>query len=422
MAELGPHVIVGAGLAGAKTAEALREEGFEGRIVLIGDEADRPYERPPLSKEFLRGESDREAAYVHSEAFYADSDLELRTGVAATAIDLDSRALALSTGDRLAFDRLLLATGAEPRRLPIEGTELPGVHYLRRLGDADELRHGFAAASHVVVIGGGWIGAEVAASARQLGLDVSIVEPAEALLERTLGRELGDFYGAVHRDHGVGVLTGSAPVKLDGAGRVERVRLHDGRAVDCDLVVVGIGVVPRTELAETAGVLVENGILTTKSLETNVPGIHAAGDVASAHHPFYGRRVRVEHWANALNQPAIAARAMLDKPAWYENLPYFFSDQYDVGMEFVGDLAGSDELLIRGDLESREFIAFWLSRGRVLAGMNVNVWDVADDIKSLIRSRARIDRRALADPATPLADLVARVHAPQGASEFGAAA
>jgi 3-phenylpropionate/trans-cinnamate dioxygenase ferredoxin reductase subunit len=390
--------------------------------VVIGDEGDRPYERPPLSKDYLRGESERENAYVHPAAFYADNDIALRTGIAATSIDVDSRSLALDTGEHLAFDRLLVATGAEPRVLPIDGADLPGVHYLRRLADADELRRSFATSSHVVVIGGGWIGAEVAASARELGLDVSIVEPAEALLERTLGRELGEFYSAVHRDHGVHVLTGAAPIKLDGAGHVERVHLHDGRSIDSDLVVVGIGVVPRTELAETAGLLVENGIVTTKRLQTNVPGIYAAGDVASAHHPFYKRRVRVEHWANALNQPAIAARAMLDKPGSYERLPYFFSDQYEVGMEFVGDPAGSDELLIRGDLPSREFVAFWLSRGCLVAGMNVNVWDVADDMKSLIRSRVCIDRTALANPATPLADLVARVDPAPRESEFGAAA
>jgi 3-phenylpropionate/trans-cinnamate dioxygenase ferredoxin reductase component len=399
------YVIVGAGMAGAKSAEALRAEGFDGRIVLIGDEDERPYERPPLSKGFLRGELDREKLYVHPESFYAEHDIELRPGTRAQAVDVDARQVVLAEGDRLRFDRLLLATGAKPRRLGLDGVDLTGVHYLRELSDAYALRAAFGRSRRLVVIGGGWIGAEVAASARQLGLEVAIVEPAEVMLERALGRELGGFYGELHRDNGVELHTGAMPVRLDGDERVSAVRLQDGRRLECDLVLVGIGVIPRTELAERAGILVENGIIATRQLETSVPGIFVAGDVASAQHPFYGRRVRVEHWANALNQPAVAAQSMLGKPAAYDRLPYFFSDQYDVGMEFVGDPAGSDELVFRGDLAQREFIAFWLSQGRVIAGMNVNVWDVVDDIKALINSRTAVDSRSLRDSDVPLGKL-----------------
>jgi 3-phenylpropionate/trans-cinnamate dioxygenase ferredoxin reductase subunit len=398
-------VIVGAGMAGAKAAEALRDEGFAGRIVLLGDEAERPYERPPLSKGYLRSETPREDVYVHPETFYGDQQIELRTSTRVDAIDVASREVVLAGSERLRFHRLLLATGAEPKRLSIDGATLDGVHYLRELGDSDRLREALRGAGRLVVIGGGWIGAEVAASARQLGVEVTIVEPSEAILLRALGHELGQFYGELHREKGVDLRLGAMPVRFDGPDRVAGVRLRDGSRIECDLVLVGIGVVPRTRLAEPAGIRVENGIVATRRLETNVPGVFAAGDVVSAHHPFYNRRVRIEHWANALNQPAVAARAMLGRSASYERLPYFFSDQYDVGMEFVGDPADSDQLVLRGDPARREFVAFWLSHGRLVAGMNVNVWDVTGDVKALIQSRAPIDTAALADPATPLAQV-----------------
>jgi 3-phenylpropionate/trans-cinnamate dioxygenase ferredoxin reductase component len=405
------HVIVGGGLAGAKAAEALRSEGSDGRIVLVGAEAERPYERPPLSKAYLRGEAAREAARVHSESFYDDNAIELRLGIAVEAVDRDARTAVLADGERIRFDTLLLATGSEPRRLTLPGAELPGIHYLRSLRDADALRDSFRHANRLVVIGGGWIGAEVAASARQLGLEVAIVEPAPVLLEHALGRTLGGFYGELHREEGVELHTGIAPWRFEGGQRVERVVLHDDRTLDCDLVLVGIGAVPRTELATQAGLLVENGVLTTTALETSASGIFAAGDVASAIHPFYNRRLRVEHWANALNQPGAVARSMLGKRVVYDRLPYFFSDQYDVGMEFVGDAVGSDDLVVRGDSGEREFVAFWLARGRVVAAMAVNVWDVIEDAKRLITSRAVVERDRLADPSIPLDTLAPAVQA-----------
>jgi 3-phenylpropionate/trans-cinnamate dioxygenase ferredoxin reductase subunit len=410
-------VIVGAGLAGAKAAEHLREEGFTGRLILIGDEPERPYERPPLSKDYLRGESPREKAYVHEAGFYSEHEIELRTETSAERLDLRAGEVVLESGERVAYDRLLIATGADPRRVDLSGADLEGVHYLRSLADADALRGVFAQSGPLVVIGGGWIGAEVAASARQLGIDVAIVEPNETLLERALGPTFGAFYDELHRSNGVELYTHASPARFEGAGRVESVVLLDGRELACAAVVVGIGASPRVALAERAGILVENGIIATKELQTNVPGIYVAGDVASAHHPFYRRRIRVEHWANALNQPAVAARAMLGKPAVYDRLPYFFSDQYEVGMEFTGDAAGSDELVVRGDPGEQEFIAFWLSRGRVVAGMNVNVWDVTDPIKALITSGQVVDRDRLLDPDVPLAEL-----AEQDGSELGAAA
>jgi 3-phenylpropionate/trans-cinnamate dioxygenase ferredoxin reductase component len=392
------HVIVGAGLAGAKAAEALREEGFDGSIVLVGDEPELPYERPPLSKDYLRGESPREKARVHPDDFYSANGIDLRTSIAVTRIDTAANEVVLSTGDRVGYDRLLLAMGAEPRRLSVPGSELDGVHYLRDLSDADRIAARLNAGGRVMVIGGGWIGAEVAASARQKGLDVTIVEQSAVPLERVLGREVGEIYGQLHRDHGVELLTGTVVQGFEGSGRVERVRLADGRLLETDFVVVGVGVTPRTALAEQAGMAVDNGILVDQGLETSVPGVFAAGDVANAFHPFYGHRLRVEHWANALNQPATAARAMLGKPAAYERVPYFFSDQYDVGMEYSGYATSWDEVVFRGDPAQREFIAFWLAHGSVVAGMNVNVWDVTDPIQRLIRSRRPVDAGRLRDP------------------------
>ncbi|MEA2429960.1 MAG: 3-phenylpropionate/trans-cinnamate dioxygenase ferredoxin reductase component [Thermoleophilaceae bacterium] len=401
------HVIVGAALAGAKAAEALREEGFDGCVVLIGSEPELPYERPPLSKEYLRGEAPREKARVHDEGFYEQHDIELRTGTTVSAVDTAAREVELDSGERLGYDRLLLATGAEPRRVSVPGADLDGVHYLRDLADADALAARLAKGSgRVAVIGAGWIGSEVAASARVKGLEVALVEMADVPLERVLGREVGEIYAGVHRDHGVDLHLGATLEAFEGAGRVERVKLAGGVAVDCDFVVVGIGVTPRTELAERAGLEVGDGILVSKRLETSVSGVFAAGDVANAFHPFYGRKLRVEHWANALNQPATAARAMLGKEGEsYERLPYFFSDQYDVGMEYVGYATEWDEVVLRGDPSAPEFVAFWLKGGAVVAGMNVNVWDVVEPIKALIESRQRVDVARLRDPDVPLEQL-----------------
>jgi 3-phenylpropionate/trans-cinnamate dioxygenase ferredoxin reductase subunit len=405
MPETDTHVIVGASLAGAKAAQALREEGFGGRIVLLGAERERPYERPPLSKDYLRGESEREKVYVHPAGFYDDNAIELRTGTTVERIDTAAREVELAGGERVGYDRLLLTTGAEPRRLGVPGADLDGIHYLRELADSDAIAARLTAGGRAVVIGAGWIGAEVAASARQKGVEVTLVEMAGVPLERVLGPEVGAIYARVHRDHGVDLRTGAALEAFEGDGRVERVRLADGSVLDCDFVVVGVGVIPRTALAEQAGLAVGDGILVSQRLETSVAGVFAAGDVANAFHPFYSRKLRVEHWANALNQPATAARAMLGKPGAYDRLPYFYSDQYDVGMEYTGYAGEWDEVVLRGDPAAPELIAFWLRDGLVMAGMNVNVWDVTDAIKALIHSREVIPVERLRDPDVPLDQL-----------------
>jgi 3-phenylpropionate/trans-cinnamate dioxygenase ferredoxin reductase subunit len=399
------HVIVGASLAGAKAAETLREEGFDGRVVLVGSEEERPYERPPLSKDYLRGEVGREKVYVHDDGFYAEHDIELRLGRTALSLDTANTRLELDDGELLSYDRLLLATGAEPRRLSVPGADLDGVFYLRSVRDSDALRERLDRGGAVVVVGAGWIGAEVAASARQRGLDVTVVEPASVPLERVLGKEIGAIYGEIHADHGVRMLLGAGVDAFEGDGVVERVRTSDGRVVDCDFVVVGVGVEPRIALAAQAGIAVDNGVLVDEHLQTSVPGVFAAGDVANAQHPFYGERIRVEHWANALNQAPAAARSMLGQSAAYDRLPYFFSDQYDVGMEYTGFARAWDRVVFRGDPATREFVAFWLVEDHVVAGMNVNVWDVTDPIKRLIGERIAVDDGELADTDVPLDEL-----------------
>jgi 3-phenylpropionate/trans-cinnamate dioxygenase ferredoxin reductase subunit len=398
-------VIVGAGMAGGKAAETLREEGFDGRIVLLGAEPHRPYERPPLSKDYLRAESESPAWLQEDEGWYASNDVELRTSAVVQSIDAGERAVVLSGGERVAFDRLLLATGGEPRRLPVDGADLDGVMLLRTIEDSDAIRATFEAGGRLVVIGGGWIGCEVAASARQKGMDVTVVEPLELPLLRVLGLELGGFYRDVHADQGVELLFGTGVEAIEGSGRAERVRTSDGKTIDCAAVVVGIGVAPRVELAQDIA-RVDNGILVDERLQTSVDGVFACGDVANAQHPVFDRRVRVEHWANALEQGPAAARAMLGQDVRYDKVPYFFSDQYDVGMEYAGlHDPGSDELVLRGDMGSREFVAFWLRGDRLVAGMNVNVWDVSDPIQELVRSGAAVDRARLADPGVPIPEV-----------------
>ncbi len=401
-------VIVGASLAGAKAAQELRERGFDGRVVLVGAEPDRPYERPPLSKDYLRGESEREKAYVHPAGFYEEQSIDLLRATAVTAIDPGSSRVLLDDNRELAYDRLLLTMGAEPRRLPVPGAELDGIHYLRTFADCDALRARLdAGRGRVAVVGAGWIGSEFAASARQRGLEVTLIDPLELPNERIFGSEVGAFYRDAHAEHGVEMRLGRGVEAFEGDGAVARVQLSDGTLVECDFAVVGVGVVPRSKLAVEAGLEVENGIVVDEHLRTSVPNIYAAGDVANAWHPFYERRIRVEHWANALNQGPAAARSMLDEEVSYERIPYFFSDQYDVGMEYSGYAESWDQVVFRGDPGAGEgFVAFWLGDGRVLAGMNVNVWDVNQHVQELIRSRRSVDPRALVDPGTPLDSLL----------------
>ena len=401
------YVVVGAGLTGAKAVEALRDNGFSERIVLVGAEADLPYERPPLSKGYLLGTEDRAAFQVHDEQWYADHAVDLLLGQRVTSVDRAAHEVELDGGDRIGYTKLLLATGASARRLPLPGADLDNVHHLRRVEDSTRLRAAIRAGGRVVVVGGGWIGLETAAAARQYGCAVTVVEPQPTPLHAVLGARMGDVFAELHRQHGVDLRLGQGVTGLRGTGRVSAVVTDDGSEIPADTVIVGIGARPDTELAERAGLAVDNGIVVDASLRTEDPDIYAAGDVANAFHPAYGRWIRVEHWANALHGGPAAARSMLGHPVVYDRLPYFFTDQYDLGMEFSGWFApgGYDTLVTRGDLDARAFQAFWLADHRVVAGMHVNLWDEGiAPIEALIRGRRPVDPDRLADPAIPLAD------------------
>ncbi len=407
----GTFVIAGGGLAGAKTAEALREQGFDGRIVLAAEEDIRPYERPPLSKDYLQGKTSREEIFVHSPDWYDASAVELLLRTAVTGIDRGHQEVTLSDGGHLAYDRLLLATGSVPRRLPLPGAGADGVLYLRRAPDSDRIRDIFATASRVIIIGAGWIGLEVAAAARAAGVDVAILEAAELPLLHVLGPQVAPVFAGLHRENGVDLRLGVRVAEITtSGGKATGARLADGTRIGADAVIVGIGAAPQTRLAEEAGLDVRDGVVTDASLRTSDPAIYAAGDIASAFHPMLGTHIRVEHWANALHQPETAAAAMLGRNAAYDRVPYFYTDQYDLGMEYSGyaGTGGYDQVIFRGDVGKREFIAFWLSGGRVVAGMNVNTWDVNDVIGDLIRSGQPADPARLADPAVPLEEVVAR--------------
>jgi 3-phenylpropionate/trans-cinnamate dioxygenase ferredoxin reductase component len=404
-------VIVGAGLAGATAAETLREQGFTGRVVLIGSEPERPYERPPLSKGLLLGTAERDTVYVHDAGWYAGHDVELRTDSRVTALDRAARRVRLADGEEIEYEKLLIATGATPRSLPVPGVDLDGVLYLRTLADADRIAENVVDGTRLVVIGAGWIGLEVAAAARARGAAVTVVETADLPLQGVLGDRLAPVFADLHREHGVVLHFRARLRELRGAGRVSHVVLDDGTELDADAVLIAVGVTPNIGLAQQAGLRVDNGIAVDDRMRTDDPDIFAAGDVANVDHPLLGARIRVEHWSNALHSGPAAARAMLGHDVSYDRLPYFFTDQYDLGMEYAGWVppGATTDVVIRGDLDRREFIAFWTLDGRVVAGMNVNVWDVTDAIQDLIRAGLRgavADPAHLADSSVPLPQLI----------------
>jgi NADPH-dependent 2,4-dienoyl-CoA reductase/sulfur reductase-like enzyme len=382
-------VIVGGGLAGAKTAEALRDQGYDAPVTLLAAEDELPYERPPLSKGYLMGEAEFDDAVVHPREWYDEHHVDLRLGTEVTAIDRDAHEVELAGGGRVGYAALVLATGSEPRVLDVPGA---APLTLRTRADADRIRARFGEGRRLVVVGGGWIGLEVAAAARTAGTEVTVVEAAELPLLGVLGPEMGRVFADLHRSHGVDVRLGSTDLgDLEGAA-----------------VVVGVGVRPRTALAEAAGLAVDNGVLVDRSLRSSDPDVFAVGDIANHDHPVLGHRIRVEHWNTALHQPETVAAVILGGDASYDDLPYFFSDQYDLGMEYVGHATreATARVVVRGDLDGREFVAFWLdTEDRVLAAMNVNVWDVVDEVKPLILARTPDDVDRLADPGTPYADL-----------------
>jgi 3-phenylpropionate/trans-cinnamate dioxygenase ferredoxin reductase component len=401
-------VIVGGGLAGAKAAETLRAEGFTGEIVLFGDESEVPYERPPLSKDYLLGKKPRESAYVHPAEWYPENSVDLRTGISVAAIERPTHTVIVEGGTQH-YDKLLLATGAAPRHLDIPGEALDGVRTLRKLPDSDALREEFTRGRQVVIVGSGWIGLETAAAASIAGCRVTVVEPQPTPLYYAIGPELGGVFTVLHEANGVEFRFGETAAEFhgDAAGHVGSVLTSSGAVLPADVVIVAIGAGPNDGLARGAGLEMSNGVVTDSALRTSDPDIYAAGDVACSFLPLLGTHVRVEHWANALHGGPAAARSMLGQEIEYDRVPYFYTDQYDLGMECSGlpSPGAYDEVVYRGDRSTLEFIAFWLKGGRLIAGMNVNVWDVTDDIQSLIRSNRTLDPARLADPAIPLADV-----------------
>jgi 3-phenylpropionate/trans-cinnamate dioxygenase ferredoxin reductase subunit len=406
--EHGRIVIIGGGAAGMKAAQTLRSEGFEGAVTIVGADPEAPYQRPPLSKGYLMGSESRESVFFEQQDWYGEHDIALRTGAQATAIDRAAREVALSDGDRLPYDHLLIATGSRPRSLTLEGADLPGVVSLRTLADADLLKDAFTRAQRVAIVGGGWIGLEVAAAARSAEIEVTVLESAELPLVHVLGPEVAQIFADLHRKHGVDLRCGVHVREfLGSADGVSSVELGDGTNVSADLVVLGVGAEPNVELAEVAGLQVDDGVVVDEYLRTADPRIWAAGDVASAWHPVLERRIRVAHIENALGQGPAAARSMLGTGAPYTDPPFFYTDQYDLGMEYIGYVApGTDvDVVLRGDVDELAFVAFWVSGDRVLAGMHVNLWDATDHIRDLVASGRAVDRARLADAGVPLQEL-----------------
>ena len=399
-------VIVGGGLAGAGTAVALRDQGFTGSIVVFAAENHVPYDRPPLSKAYLKGEAVASEGEIKPPGWYAAHDVDLRLGTAVTAVEREAHQVVSTDGGRTAYDKLVLATGSSPRRVDLPGHDLGGVLALRTIEDSDALRAGIGTGARIVIIGAGWIGLEVASAARDAGASVTVLESAEQPLA-VMGETIGRFFATLHRAHGVDLRLGVQVASIEaaeGSRKVGSVTLADGTSIPADLVLVGIGATPNTDLAVTAGLDVDNGILVDAQGRSSDPDVFAVGDVANAETPSFGERLRVEHWANALDRPASVARGVLGREGGFDQLPFFYSDQYDLGLEYSGHASPTDELVVRGDLDSGEFIAFWLDGATdvVRAGMNVNVWDVQDDIQELISSKVAVDRAKLADPDVPL--------------------
>lgn len=380
-------VVIGAGLAAALTVETLRDEGFTGSITLVGDEGVPPYERPALSKGYLQGRDPADSLTVHTPAWYAEMGVDTRFGDAAVSVEPGPRLVHLASGDTLQFAHLVLATGARPRHLDVPGVHAHGVHHLRTLGDSTALRSAFQPGAAVVIVGGGWIGLEVAAAARQACCHVVVLERGPLPLQPVLGDELAGYVADLHRRQGVELRTRANVVGIASRdGHVTGVETTSG-TVTADVVLIAAGAVPNTELAETAGLTIDGGVVVDEHLRSDVPTILAAGDVAHARHARLGTRLRVEHWDNAIRQGRLAARSILGRPDTYDWQPYFFTDQFDFGMEFVGHIDPRHqayEVVIRGEPAGGEFIAFWLADGIVRAAMNVNTWDVNDDLRALI--------------------------------------
>jgi len=398
-------VIVGAGLAGGGAAATLREEGFDGRVVLIGAESQPPYERPPLSKEYLRGEFPFEQTLVQPPDFYGENDIETRFSARVTRVDAAGKAIELDNAESVSYEALLLATGARNRRFPIPGLDLKGIYDLRTVADSDQIRAESSPGQRAVVVGMGFIGSEVAASLRQSGVEVAVVDRNTVPLRRVLGEEVGRVVEGFHRDHGTELIFEDKVAAFEGTERVERVIAQRGRVIECDFAVVGLGVEPVTELLASTGVEIGNGVLVDEYCRTSVEGIFAAGDVANHYHPVFERHIRVEHWQNALKQGPAAALNMLGENEPYSEIPWFWSDQYEHNIQYAGFHTEWDELVVRGTMEERNFIAFYRKDGRVLAAVAINRGRDLRRSIPLIKAQEEISASELSDPEVDLRTL-----------------
>lgn len=398
-------VIVGASLAGGTAAVTLRQDGFDGEVILIGAESKPPYERPPLSKQYLRGEAPFDKALVRPTDFYEQNRIDTRLSVRATRVDPAARVVDLDTGEVVHYDKLLIATGVRNRRPPIPGLDMPGVFDLRSVGDADAIRSEIVSGRKAVVIGMGFIGCEVAASLRQKGVEVVSIAPSPTPLFRVLGAQVGEVMAAIHRDHGVDTIFDDAVTRFEGQGRLARVVTKRGRRIDCDFAVVGVGVEPVIDFVASSGIAIDNGILVDEYCRTNIDGIYAAGDVANHYHPVLRRRMRVEHWQNAMQQGAAAARNMLGRPQAYEPIHWFWSDQYDVNLQYAGFHQTAEQIVVRGSVDSRHFLAFYLNQGRVDAVVALNRGKDLRRVMPLIKARGIVNPRHLEDESVDLRTL-----------------
>ncbi len=402
------YVILGAGQAGGRAAETLRQEGFEGRVLLVGAEPWRPYERPPLSKGLLLGDTGEEQIFLRPADFYAEQGIELLLGLQATHVAPDQHRVELSDGSHIIYDKLLLATGVRARTLPVPGINMPGIYTLRTLDDARTLAEAMAGSPRVLVVGAGFIGAEVAAACRTRGLPVTMVEPLAVPMQRALGERLGRLYADIHRDHGVDLRLRMGVAGFRGEGRVSEAILDNGEVVPCDLVVIGVGCVPETGYLAGAGLAREDGVLVDEYCRTNVPDVFAAGDMARWWHPTLSTHLRVEHWDNAENQGPAAARAMLGRPEPYAPVSYFWSDQYTYALQYLGHHAGGEQEVLRGSLEARKFSLFYLRDGLPVAAFCLNAPKDSMAARRLIGAHALVDAAKLADEGVELRSLVPR--------------
>ena len=397
-------VIIGAGHAAGQAAASLRQAKYEGDITIIGDEAHIPYQRPPLSKAYLKGDQGADKVYLRAESFYTDRDIAMKLNTSVTGIDTQSKTVALSTGETLDYDHLLISTGSRPRKLSIQGSDLPGIHYLRTMDDVDGLREGMQPDANLVIVGGGYIGLEVAAVGRELGLNVHVLEMEERILQRVTTPEMSAYYHQLHEGRGVNIHTSTGVTGFAGDGKVEEVICGDQR-FPADIVIVGIGIIPNTELAEAAGIHCDNGIVVDDHCRTSDPHVYAAGDCTNHPNPLLDRRLRLESVPNAMDQARVSTANMLGDDKTYAAIPWFWSDQYELKLQMVGFSADGDTQVLRGDMASNAFAVFYLKDGKVVAADAVNSPKEFMLCKQLVGKNAAPE--GLADPAADLKALLA---------------